>query len=197
MNQRVRWARQQLFKGAEMKEIANLLFEAKLLKEVPRSGYQFLGCGRESVAEHSFSTAFIAYVMSQLEPDVDALKLISMCLIHDLTESRIGDLNTVHKKYVTADEDKAIGDVTAKLTFGSLMADAINEFRCGESKEARLAHDADQLALILELKDLIDVGFAPPKTWIQNVIGRLKTVTGKEIAAAVMKTGRDEWWAGE
>ena len=47
-----------------MKKIANLLFEAKILKEIPRSGYHFLGAGKESVAEHSFSTTFIAYVMS-------------------------------------------------------------------------------------------------------------------------------------
>jgi putative hydrolase of HD superfamily len=180
-----------------MKEIANLLFEAKLLKEVPRSGYQFLGVGRESVAEHSFFTTFIAYVMSALEPEVDALRLVSMCLVHDLTEARIGDLNTVHKKYVTADETRAIEDATKNLAFGGILAAIIHEFRSGDSKEARLAHDADQLALILELKDLIDIGFEPPKTWIQNVIDRLKTETGRKIAGAVMETKRDEWWTAE
>jgi len=93
-----------------MRNIANLLFKAKILKNIPRSGYHFLGVGKESVAEHSFGTAFIAYVISQIEPDVDALKLISMCLVHDLTEAKIGDLNYVQKKYVTADENKAVAD---------------------------------------------------------------------------------------
>ena len=101
-----------------MKKIANLLFEAKILKEIPRSGYHFLGAGKESVAEHSFSTTFIAYVMAQLLPEVDALKLINMCLLHDFPEARIGDLNTVHKKYVTADENQALEDATAGLLFG-------------------------------------------------------------------------------
>ena len=87
-----------------MKKIANLLFEAKILKEIPRSGYHFLGVGKESVAEHTFSTTFIAYVMSQLLPDADALKLIAMCLLHDFPEARTGDLNAVHKQYVTKDE---------------------------------------------------------------------------------------------
>ena len=100
-----------------MKKIANLLFEAKILKEIPRSGYHFLGAGKESVAEHSFCTTFIAYVMSQLLPEVDSLKLTHMCLLHDLPEARIGDLNTVHKKYVTADENKALEDTTAGLVF--------------------------------------------------------------------------------
>jgi putative hydrolase of HD superfamily len=177
-----------------MKKIANLLFEAKILKEIPRSGYHFLGAGKESVAEHSFSTTFIAYVMSQLLPEVDALKLINMCLVHDLAEARIGDLNTVHKKYVTADENKALEDATAGLSLGHNLVELIQEFNDGRTAEARLARDADQLALILELKELIDIGYEPPKTWIQNVIDRLQTETGKKIGEAVMQTNRDEWW---
>jgi putative hydrolase of HD superfamily len=177
-----------------MKKIANLLFEAKILKEIPRSGYHFLGAGKESVAEHSFSTTFIAYVMSQLLPEVDALKLTNMCLVHDLAEARIGDLNTVHKKYVTADENKALEDATAGLSLGHNLVELIQEFNDGRTAEARLARDADQLALILELKELIDIGYEPPKTWIQNVIDRLQTETGKKIGEAVMQTNRDEWW---
>ncbi len=177
-----------------MKKIANLLFEAKILKEIPRSGYHFLGAGKESVAEHSFSTTFIAYVMSQLEPEVDALKLISMCLIHDLAEARVGDLNTVNKDYVTADETKALEDATRGLAFGQNLKGLMQEYNEGRSNEARLAHDADQLALILELKDLMDIGYKPPKSWIENVIDRVKTKTGQKIARAVMETKRDAWW---
>ena len=177
-----------------MKNIANLLFEAKMLKEIPRSGYQFLGAGNESVAEHCFSVTFIAYVMSRMEPDVDAIRLISMCLIHDLPEARIGDLNTVNKKYLKADESKALGDTIKGLSFGQDLTDLFNEFSDGRSLEAKLAHDADQLALILELKDLMDMGYIPPESWIQNVISRLETETGRKIARAVMDTRRDEWW---
>ena len=177
-----------------MKKIVDLLFEAKILKEIPRSGYQFLGAGKESVAEHSFSTAFIAYVMSQLEPEVDALKLISMGLIHDLAEARVGDLNTVHKQYVTADETKALEDATRGLAFGQNLKSLMQEYNEGLSTEARLAHDADQLALILELKDLMDIGYKPPNSWIENVTKRVKTKIGKKIARAVMETQRDSWW---
>jgi putative hydrolase of HD superfamily len=177
-----------------MKKIAKLLFEAKILKEIPRSGYQFLGAGKESVAEHSFSTSFIAYVMSQLEPRIDALKLISMCLIHDLPEARVGDLNTVHKNYVTADETRALADAARGLVFGRNLLDLLAEYKEGLTAEARLAHDADQLALVLELKDLMDIGYKPPHGWVANVIGRIQTETGRKIARAVMETDRDAWW---
>ncbi len=177
-----------------MKTIANLLFEAKILKEIPRSGFQFLGVGKESVAEHSFCTAFIGFVMSQMEPKVDALKLISMCLIHDLPEARVGDLNTVHKQYVSADENSAIQDATRSIPFGRNMQDMMQEYQEGCSLEAQLARDADQLALILELKDLMDIGYQPPKSWIDHVIERVQTEIGQKIMRSVMDTQRDEWW---
>ncbi len=177
-----------------MRNIANLLFKAKILKDIPRSGYHFLGVGKESVAEHSFGTAFIAYVISQMEPDVDALKLISMCLVHDLTEAKIGDLNYVQKKYVTADESKAVADITANLPFGSDLADLITEFNEGLSLEAKLARDADQLAFILELKTLADIGYNPPNKWLPFALKRLQTKTGKALAQNIMESSWDAWW---
>ncbi len=177
-----------------MRNIANLLFKAKILKDIPRSGYHFLGVGKESVAEHSFGTAFIAYVISQIEPDVDALRLISMCLVHDLTEAKIGDLNYVQKKYVTADENKAVADITANLPFGSDLADLIREFNEGLTLEARLARDADQLAFILELKTLADIGYNPPNKWLPFALKRLQTKTGKALAQNIMETSWDAWW---
>lgn len=177
-----------------MKHIANLLFEAKMLKEIPRSGFQFLGSGKESVAEHTFSTTFIAWVFAQLQPDIDALKLVSMCLVHDLPEARIGDLNSVQKIYVKADEAKALGDTTASLPFGSAISDLIQEFNQNRSVEAKLAHDADQIALILELKYLSDIGYFPPDTWLPHVLGRIQTSIAKDIAQSILDTHRDDWW---
>jgi putative hydrolases of HD superfamily len=41
--------------GEIMENIVKLLFEAKMLNRIPRSGYQFLGAGKESVAERDNS----------------------------------------------------------------------------------------------------------------------------------------------
>ncbi len=177
-----------------MKEIADLLFEAKMLKEIPRSGFAFLGAGRESVAEHSFAAAFIAYVMAKLEPGVDGLRLITMCLLHDLPEARIGDLNYVQKKYVTADEDRAIADATGNLPFGGDVSELLAEFNSQETDAARLAHDADQLAFILDLKSISDVGGQTPEKWLPVVQKRLKTDLGRKIADAVASRPWDAWW---
>jgi putative hydrolases of HD superfamily len=174
--------------------IADLLYEAKMLKAIPRSGYQFLGVGQESVAEHTFMATFIANVMATLRPDADALKLLRMCLLHDLPEARIGDLNAVQKKYVTADEPKAISELTHALPFGDKICELLAEFRAGHTLEAQLAHDADQLSLLIDLKALQDIGHASPAKWIIHVRERMITETGRKMAKGILDTERDHWW---
>ena len=177
-----------------MKRIAQLLFEARSLKSLPRSGYQFLGAGNESVAEHSYTTTFIAYVLSCMVPGVDAGKLINMCLLHDLPEARIGDLNYVQKFYIQADEEAAVDEMIQNLPFGMKIKDLIEEFNQGESREARLAHDADQLAFLIELKSLSDQGLTAPSTWMPNVCQRLLTEIGQSVAETILETPSDQWW---
>ena len=177
-----------------MKAIANLLFEAKMLKDIPRAGFAFLGTGSESIAAHSFAAAFIGYTLSRLDTSADAQRLIAMCLVHDLPEARIGDLNYVNKQYVQADEQKAAAELTRHLPFGEDLAELLEEFNQQTSHEARLAHDADQLAFILDLKAASDVGAKTPEKWLPVVIQRLKTGIGKQLADEILDTEWDAWW---
>ena len=101
-----------------MKEIVNFLFEVGMLQKTPRSGFQFLGSGDESVAEHILRTLYIAYALCKLEPGVDEWRVMKLCLFHDLPEARTGDMNYVNKKYVEVDEEKAVRDLTQTLFFG-------------------------------------------------------------------------------
>ena len=87
-----------------MDRIVEFLFEVGMLKRTPRSGWQFLGTGSESVAEHVFRTAMIALVLARIDGTVDADRMLRLALVHDLPEARTGDLNYVNQKYVTADE---------------------------------------------------------------------------------------------
>ncbi len=170
------------------------MMEACFLKHIPRSGYQFLGAGRESVAEHVYSTTFIAFILSLLEPQVDSQRLITMCLVHDLPETRTGDLNYVQKHYLEKDEARALADTLQDLPFGHHIDALITEFNTNVTLEAQLAHDADQLALIIDLKSLKDVGYQTPQTWLPHVEKRLKTKVGQQLAKAVLTEEWDGWW---
>ncbi len=178
-----------------MKQIANLLFEVRILKDITRSGYAFLGSGKESIAEHSFMTAFICFAMARLDNTIDCEKIVTMALVHDIAEARTGDFNYVEKKYSKIDEAKAISHLIKSLTFGSDIQTLLDEFNSGETVEAKLARDADQISFILELKKMDDTGVKGPEKWLSHVLNRLKTDTGKQIAQSIMKTNWDEWWA--
>jgi len=177
-----------------MKRIANFLFEAGMLKRTPRTGFQFLGSGAESVAEHIFRTVYIGYTLGHLAKDVDTDKIIKMCLFHDLPEARTGDLNYVNKKYVKTDEAKAVNDLADTLPFGKEIKELILEFSEGESPEARLAHDADQLELILALKEHKDLGNKYADEWLDFAIKRLRTDVARKLSAAILETDSSLWW---
>ena len=176
------------------KNIADLLFEAKILKELPRSGYHFLGTGSENVAEHSFMTVFITYAISSMEPDLDKEKLLKMALLHDLPEARTGDFNYVQKRYAKVKEEKAVSDLIEGLASGEEIREMIDEFNACRTREAELVNDADQISFLLELKKLQDTGSGSCGKWIEIVVRRIQTDTGKFIARKIMETRWDNWW---
>lgn len=177
-----------------MKDIANFLFEVGMLKKTPRTGFQFLGSGRESVAEHITRTIFIGYTLAKLEGNIDELKLLKMCLFHDLPETRTGDMNYVNKKYVNVDEKKAIRDLAKTLFFGNDLEAIIDEFNEKKTHVSLLAHDADQLSLILQLKEYGDLGNKYSQEWIAFALKRLSTDVAKKVAKAILDTDSSEWW---
>lgn len=177
-----------------MKALINFLFEVGMLKKTPRTGFQFLGSGNESVAEHTFRTTVIGYVLAREESRADPLKTILMCLFHDLHEARTGDLNYVNKRYVHVDEEKATNDLAEGLPFSDELLSLTREFNRGETLEASLSRDADQLALIVELKEQQDLGNKYAAEWIHYALKRLHTENGNKLAQEILTTDWTDWW---
>ena len=176
------------------KQIVNFLFEMGILAKTPRSGFYFLGSGEQSVAEHISRVLFIGYTLSQLESKADIGKVLQMCLLHDLHESRTSDLNYVHRKYTKSDEKRATEEIAATLPFGEDLVKIVNEFEDNKTLEAKLAKDTDQIEMILSLKEQFDIGNIRAKTWLPSAIKRLQTKTAKELAREIVKTSSDDWW---
>jgi putative hydrolases of HD superfamily len=177
-----------------MEHIVNFLFELNFLKVTPRTGFAFLGSGVESVAEHGFGTLAAGYVLSALNPRINSAKVLMMCLFHDVLEARTGDQNYVYKRYVTVDEDKALRHLTENVPFGPEVGEIIREYIQGASPEAKLAHDADQLDLLLSLKKEKDLGNPYAESWINHLLKRIQTESGNELARLVLETDQSDWW---
>ncbi len=176
-----------------LSRLVQFFFETGILKKTPRTGYRFLGTGEESVASHSFRTAIIGYSLCS-DLSVNREKVVLMCLFHDLAEARTGDHNYVYQKYVIIDEKKALEDQLKDLPFENEIKSLIDEFNKAETQEAKIARDADQLDLILELKEQLDIGNKNAKDWIDYAIKRLYTDKAKKLAQKILKTHMSEWW---
>ena len=177
-----------------MKNIANFLFEAGMLKRTPRTGFQFLGSGTESVAEHIFRTSLIGYTLAQLDEEADAGRVVLLCLFHDIPEARTGDQNYVNKKYVKVDERRAVKDLARTRPFGDDYRSLLEEFMAKQTREACLAHDADQLEMILALKEYKDLGNRYADEWYPATLKRLQTENARTLAEAIWETDSTRWW---
>ena len=73
--------------------ILDFLKDSTNLKTISRQGWidKLSIKNPESVADHSYSMAIMAMIISDLE-NYDSEKILKMTLLHDLAESKIGDL---------------------------------------------------------------------------------------------------------
>jgi putative hydrolase of HD superfamily len=180
--------------GGGVDRIVEFLFEVGMLKRTPRSGWQFLGAGSESVAEHVFRAAMIGFVLARMEEGVDADRVLRLALVHDLPEARTGDLNYVNQKYVTADEARAADDMCAGLPFADEVRELLAEYRDEKTAESIVAHDADQLEMLLELKEHLDNGVPGAADWTPFVLRRLRTGSAALLARRILDGDSASWW---
>ncbi|MDR1038619.1 MAG: HD domain-containing protein [Deltaproteobacteria bacterium] len=178
--------------------LADFLYEAAMLKRTPRTGYQFLGRGRESVAEHSFGVVLISYALAWkarehgLSPDTE--RILKLALFHDLPEARTGDLNYMNKRYVASLEDRAHADAASGLPFQGELESLYREWKACETLEAKLAADADQLDMVLELSRLAADGCGQALEWISFAKKRFRTEEGKALCEAAAARDPSAWW---
>lgn len=181
----------------DLEKISDFLYETGILAKTPRSGFFFLGSGEQSVAEHINRVCYIAYCLAKMNKGVDVGKVVQLALFHDISESRISDLNYVHQKYTERLEDKAHQDLADSLPFGKDMKELIDEYEERETQESLIVKDADNLEFIISLKEQCDIGNKRAETWIPSALKRLKTEEGKQLGAVVVEIESDRWWFEE
>ena len=110
------------------------------LKVIPRHCYTAPG-RRESVADHSWRLALMAYLCAEEYPGIDLGKLLTFAAIHDLGESVTGDIPAFVKTEAQEEvEDRAIDRLVDTLPepARSRLHDLFDEYEAQESLEARL-----------------------------------------------------------
>lgn len=181
---------------SRLERLADFINEAGMLRHTPRSGYAFLGSGRENVAEHSYRVSVLGYVLARLS-GLDPSRVTFLCLFHDLHEARTGDFNYVNHRYNQCRARQALEDAVDGTGLESDVLPLWDELADGRSPEAVLAHDADQLDLICNLKAELDKGNNFAGEWLKSALQRLQSPAARQLAEVIARTDHNRWWYGQ
>ncbi len=129
--------------------VLDLFLELQRLDRVPRLGYSLRGIADpESVSEHSFHLVFMVWALAHDEPAVDTLRAIELALVHDLAETRTGDLPKTVAHHLPAGAKAAMehGVATELLApLGTAALERFDEYQARTTTEAQFVKACDEL----------------------------------------------------
>jgi len=179
--------------------VAAFFHELGQLKRVRRSGWWVAGIDdAESVAEHVWRTAAIAFVLAKLE-GADPHRAAAIAVFHDIAETRINDQHHLGRSYVDASdaEERVIQAQSARLpaAIAASIGALTSEARAKETPEARIAKDADRLECLFQAREYEAAGHRATKTWIETARAALVTESARRIADACVRGDPHRWWS--
>ena len=174
-------------------ELLQILHTAEKLKDTTRH-CDTSGGRRESVAEHSWRLALMAYLLRGEFPALDMDKVVRMCLIHDLGECFTGDIPSFLKTSAdAAREDSLLARWVSSLPvpYCTDMAALYAEMDALETQEARLYKALDKLEAVIQHNE------APISTWLPREYALNLTYADENVAfspylTALREAVRDE-----
>jgi len=173
--------------------LGDFIYELGSLKRTPRSGWVTIGIDApESIAEHAWRTAAIGMLLARLEKCREE-RVIALCILPDLHETRIGDLNVLNRKYVAKDAMRAVADTVRGLFCELEIAALMREYWAGKTREALVASDADKLEMLATAREYIDAGNRHAKAWIVTARRGLRTRSAKRLAAELVRRDSTAW----
>ena len=181
-------------------DLLTILHTVERLKDTTRHCYTSAG-RHESVAEHSWRSALMAYLLKDEFPEADMNKVILMCLIHDLGECFTGDIPSFDK--TAADEEKeatllsnwvaslpAPYDTELKALFSEMDARQTLEakiFKSIDGMEAVLQHNESDLSTWIPHEYQLNLTYCEDRVQFSPYLAKfrqlLKEETKKKIEA--------------
>ncbi|NLX65032.1 MAG: HD domain-containing protein [Clostridiaceae bacterium] len=138
-----------------LKKQIQFIVEADKIKNIFRRSKIHDGSRRENDAEHSWHLALMTFLLSEYSKEkIDVLKVIKMCIIHDIVEIDAGDTFCYDSKGNLDKQERE--QKAADRIFGLLPEDQASELRnlweefdAMETPEAKYAAALDRLQPVL------------------------------------------------
>ncbi|MEL4072199.1 HD domain-containing protein [Ochrobactrum sp. GPK 3] len=142
--------------------IVQFIQAAERLKSTLRSGHTAEG-RPESTAEHSWRLCLLVTLFDKELGDCDRLRLLKMCLVHDLGEAISGDVPAIHQ---SADDGRAEREKADLIQLCAPLPDDLRaeildlwaDYNRGTSPEAIFAKGFDKIETMLQH----NIGLNPP-----------------------------------
>lgn len=162
----------------EISRYLEILHVFERLKNTTRHSYTSEN-RKESVAEHSYRLAIMAYFVKDEFLQIDIKKVILMCLFHDIGEAFTGDIPCFEK--TNADEENETQKVTdflnsMPLPYKTELKKLFEEMELLQSKEAKLYKALDNMEVVIQHNE------ADISTWLPLEYD-LQLTYGEEAAA--------------
>jgi len=177
-------------------DVSRYIYELGTLKKGPRAGWSIPGVPiPETIGSHIFRTAVIGLILATLEGG-DVGRTVTLCVLHDNHESRIGDIASVARPYIRTTGPQVVVQHQTEHMPAALRAtirEAVQQFEAQETPEAVLARDADKLEAIVQGREYEREGYNTTE-WQASAIASLKTASAKQLAQTLVETDPQDWW---
>ena len=182
-------------------ELLQILHTAEKLKDTTRH-CDTSGGRRESVAEHSWRLALMAFFLRDEFPALDMDRVIRMCLIHDLGECFTGDIPSFLKSGGDEERERSALETwvaslpapysvelkTLYAEMDALETDEARLYKALDKLEAVIQHNESDIATWLPREYELNLTYADENVAFSDYLKRLREEIRREtrdkIAAA-------------
>ncbi len=141
------------------RQAIEFLMTANSLEGVKRTGYVMSGIeDPEDVAAHSSGVAVAALLIAdRVTEPVDRGRLLTMAVLHDIGEARVGDVALIVK---TREDDERESAAALEILAGlpERYLDAYQEYEARKTLEARIVKAADKLQMMAKVLEYEEQG---------------------------------------
>ncbi len=127
---------------------------AEQLKDTLRSGYTTAG-RTESVADHTWRLTLLTITFADLLPGIDLLRVLKICILHDLGEAVDGDIPAPSQDGTKSKSDKERRDFESLINtlpdhVRSEFLSLWDDYEYVQSKEAEVAKALDKIETLMQ-----------------------------------------------
>ena len=172
----------------------DFLHEMGNIRHLQRMWVRFGGTEFANLAEHHFRVFWIAMVIATQEK-ADSNKVAKMVMVHNIAESRTGDVDHLSRQYVDRHEKLAIQDILGDTVLSDEFLALWDEYKKRKTIEAKIVKDADNLDIDFELLEQASRGSALRDLFSHRskIAASLHTKSAKQLAAQLLESNPHDW----